>query len=146
VDISDIVNAICYDSRTTETGRIELVDRILSAEGLMKLLGAYNWNDGYDIPKAIALHPAADLAVALNLFWLASADEWYGNPEPPEEDWALEGFDFCRLITERILAGCYAVGSASYDPGFNRVALYHFRRSDFPEVFYTPVAGKTSEA
>jgi len=142
VETTEIIDAICYDPETVD--RVELVGRITTADGLMLLLDAYNWNDGYDVPTAIALHPAADLAVALNLYWLASADEWFGNPEPPEEEYELQNFAFGRMMTERILSGCYSVGTTSYDPGFNRVALYHLRKGNFPEVLYTPVVGKAT--
>jgi hypothetical protein len=134
------LHAICREA-ATPASRVERVQGLSSADDLIRLLEVYNWDDGYDVPTAIALHPAADLAVALKLYWLANADQWHGNDDLPSP-YYLPDRTFGRLISERILSGCYAAGTASWEPGFTGLDLLHFRNRNLPEVFYTPVAGK----
>jgi len=120
--------------------RLEGVAR-LGAEELDYFLDLYNWDDGFEVPTAIAAHPDCDQALALRLFWLADGLTWYTREAPPgpyQQDWAA----FCQMISEGLLSDRFPRGSLSFDPGLSRVASYRLRKADVPEVLYQPVVEK----
>jgi len=119
--------------------RLEAVADLRSAAELQYLLSIYNWDDGYAIPTAIAMHPKCDLAVALELFWLAWAVGWY------LKEVAFTEFDdeaeFCCLITNGILNGQYRRGTTSYNLGLTASQLYRYRKQGVPEILLSNVHG-----
>src|SRR5262249_48616010 len=97
------------DNEPTTTARHSFVATLDSAEALQRLANAYNWDDGFEVPTAIADHPKCDLGTALNLFWLAEAQCWLSGEIKLNEynrDWVV----FCELITNRLVEGRYRQG------------------------------------
>jgi hypothetical protein len=74
MQITDLIHAVCYDPAISDAARIDVVNGVTTPEDLALILDEYNWDDGFEIPTAIALHPNADLAVAIKLYWLGDAD------------------------------------------------------------------------
>jgi len=142
--ITDIIDAICHDSRP-DAEVLDLVRSISATQDLSLLLDEYNWDDGFNVPTAIALHHCADLGIALQLYWLGDAYSWYESEERPDQ-YNLQHWNFSQLISQRILSGCYPLGSVTFEPGFSRVEIYEFKKQNLPEVFYTPVKGRASGA
>jgi len=50
--------------------KIARVAEVETTSELQYLANYYNWDDGFDLPTAIANHPRCDLGTALSLFWL----------------------------------------------------------------------------
>jgi len=112
-----------------------------SANSLKQAALEYNWDDGLGVPFAIANHPKCDLAVALELFWVADAVEVHlGHhiSSPWSEDWV----QFCELLINRLLAGYYKQGEASFIPDLTKVQIYKYRKQNVPELFLSAVTGQ----
>jgi hypothetical protein len=140
MEIEDIINSICYDETLSRQDRVELAKRVSSAKDLSRLLDAYNWDDGYEIPIVIAMHVEADLGVALKLFWLANAEAVYlGDFEESQRnrDWVA----FCRMLSSRILDGNFANGASEFAPPLTKVQTYQFRKAGLPEIFLQSLPG-----
>jgi hypothetical protein len=132
------IEAVAYAHRSP--ARVAAVAALDSAEALQQLAYLYNWDDGFEIPTAIALHPKCDLGVALDLFWLATAMEWYTGaigPDHYDRDWIA----FSRLITEGILSGRYRKGATSFNCPVTP-HVYRLRKQGVPEILFSSVRGE----
>ncbi len=106
-----------------------------SPEQLRILARDYNWDDGLGVPELISVHPNCDLSVALELFWLANADEIVlgkAQESPYNADWR----SFCSRLSEKISRGEYASSENLYSPPLTRVQAYNLRKQGLPEVFF----------
>jgi hypothetical protein len=104
----------------------------------MQLARDHNWDDGFGVPRAVADHPNCDLAVALELFWLANADAVYlgeATERKGNEDWR----SFSALIAQRVLADHYRPKSGRFRVPLTKVQIYNFRKKALPEVFLSDV-------
>jgi hypothetical protein len=110
---------------------------------LVYLISAYNWDDGFEVPLAIAKHPRCCRAIALALFHAGAGDAWLENAEHIDE-YSRDWDDFCRCVSEGIASGRYPVGALSYTPPYDRVALYKIKKAGvLPEWVYLPVVGES---
>ena len=138
-DARAIIDRLVYEVESLEE-KPGLVAALQSSEDLYALLDDYNWDDGFEVPRAVAEHPACDLAVAIRLYWLASADEWFGRP-PPQSGHHREHYDFSTWLSGRIVAGAYQAGRLSHDEGFDSADVDGFRERELPEILWRPVVG-----
>jgi hypothetical protein len=111
-----------------------------TADQLRHLALDYNWDDGFSFPCAIADHPSCDLAVALELFWLANADEVYLG-EASRDRYNADWYDFSEFIGKRIIEGHYKIGHGSFKVPLTKVQIYKFRKRGLPDVFLSEVGG-----
>jgi len=85
--------------------QLGIVAALDSEEALRVVLEYYNWDDGFEVPTAIANHPKCGWATAQELFALADAEGFViggeGAMGPPE--WAT----FCELLISNMQGGRY---------------------------------------
>lgn len=103
---------------------------------LRQLALDYNWDDGFALPSLIADHPNCDLAVALELFWLANAETVYLG-EARESSHNAQWRRFSTDLAERILGGRYPAGMGDFHPPLTYTQIYNLRKKGLPEVFLT---------
>jgi hypothetical protein len=103
---------------------------------LSKMAMDYNWDDGFAFPQAIADHPNCDLAVALELFWLADAISVYIG-ETIEHERNSEWRSFSTVLAQRLLVGHYARGSVAFTIPLSKTLIYKYRQCGVPELFLT---------
>ena len=114
------------------------IERLNTSEELQDAGRKHNWDDGFEIPTAIANHPKCDLAVALSLFWLSEAIVWLtGEVKQNEHNQAW--VSFCGLITNRILHGYYKVGSGTFVCPLSKVQIYRHQKKGVPLVLVSSV-------
>ena len=140
MDSTDKIDRICYEILERSL-KVEIVASIDNVDELYLLLDHYNWDDGFEIPTAIANHPLCELAIAIRLYWLAEADYWFDTEVEPDV-YNQDHFDFSKLISDRLIDNHYKPGELSHDEGFGRVAVHKFKTSGFPEILYQPVVGR----
>lgn len=112
-----------------------------SAHDLQRVALEYNWDEGFDVPYAIANHPRCDLAVALSLFWFSDAIEVYlqrHGSSPALMNWMR----FCEYLISRLVAGHYKQGEASFVPDLTKVQMYLYRQQGVPDLFLSEVPGR----
>ena len=111
-----------------------------SSSELRQLALDYNWDDGFSLPRLIADHPNCDLAVALELFWLADADTVYLG-EARDSPYNAQWRQFSKDLAERILGGHYSTGMGAFEPPLTRVQIYNLRKKGLPEIFLSSLSG-----
>lgn len=107
-----------------------------SADELRQLALAYNWDDGFALPARIIEHANCDLAVALEIFWLADAATVYlgdARQSPLNAEWHR----FAQTLAKQILEGRYVAGHEPFQPPLTKVQVYKLRKRGLPEVFLT---------
>ncbi|MBD0404333.1 DUF4274 domain-containing protein [Flammeovirga sp. EKP202] len=102
----------------------------------------YNWNDGYELPIAIANNPFCDQGTALNLHWLSAGIALHTEENIRNEE-NKEWVAFCELIEKRILNQFYKMGPISFKPPISKVTTFKYKKRGIPTVLYTPFNGKT---
>jgi len=129
------------DNEPTTTARLSFVATLNSAEALQRLAYVYNWDDGFEVPTAIADHPKCDLGTALDLFWLAEALCWLSGEIKLNEynrDWAA----FCEFITNRLVEGRYRQGATSCKVPLGIVRRHQLQKQGVPAILITDVQGE----
>lgn len=130
------------DDGTTASQWASAIAALDSAEALQRLAYVYNWDDGFEVPTAIANHPKCDLGTALDLFWLAEALCWLTGEIAQREhnhDWVA----FCERITNRIVEGRYSQGATSCKVPLGVVKRHQLKKQGVPAILITDVEGET---
>lgn len=114
---------------------------------LQAALGGYNWDDGFALPQKLLDDPACDLALALEIFYLADGYACLcglGEESGPQLPLWKE---FVSRLYDEIQGGKYPQTESPFSVPLNRVQRYKLKKSGVPEVFLTdlPVLGKPLE-
>jgi len=98
-------------------------------------LNGYNWDGGFTLPKEILDDPNCDLALALEIFYLADGVCYLENQSynPNLEKWSL----FIAALYNDILNGKYPKTDTLFEVPLSNVAKYKLRKIQVPEVFLT---------
>ena len=112
-------------------GKIEMMN--MSYNDLKKILNEYNWDDGFEIPKKILSNQDCDLALALEIFYLADGFAYLEGfvKESKLEEWE----QFIDTLYKDILSGKYSKTSSHYEIPLTKVQKYKFRKKSVPEIF-----------
>ncbi len=105
----------------------------MSYNDLKKILNEYNWDDGFEIPKKILSNQDCDLALALEIFYLADGFAYLEGfvKESKLEEWE----QFIDTLYKDILSGKYSKTSSHYEIPLTKVQKYKFRKKSVPEIF-----------
>lgn len=111
----------------------------MTREELKLSLDEHNWDDGFELPKRILRDPNCDLALALEIFYLAEGNCYLSEGESflVYEDWQAEWHEFVINLHDEILLGRYPKTDAAFAIPLNRVARYKLAKKNVPEVFLT---------
>lgn len=107
----------------------------MSYSDLKASLGEYNWDDGFEVPNKILNDPVCDLALALEVFYLADGFallNGFAN-KTRLEDWK----QFIITLYDNILNGKYLKTNNRYEIPLTKVQKYKFRKKSVPEIFLT---------
>jgi hypothetical protein len=116
------ISQLLYDVDGLEE-RLSFLSSFDSATELFAYAEVYNWDDGFDIPRAIAEHTYCDQGTALLLFWLADPIPYITN-EIERNDFNKDWFDFCEFMSHRLKEGYDSMVQISYDPELTKVQKY----------------------
>ena len=119
----------------------EDIARMVEPKELQDAAYEHNWDDGYEIPTAIACHPACDLAVALTLFWLSEGVSLLTNEVKPNE-YNIAWVKFCQLITERILSNKYSISSGKFIVPIGPTQQYKFMKLGIPAILISSIGAE----
>lgn len=119
--------------------KLEYIKRITEEEELFACIDSYNWDDGFELPRAISENPNCTLQMALLLFDLADGYSYLESKEEyaSQKEW----FGFVDTLYHRILNGDYKKGKMPFTPGLNKVQIYKMKKA-LPEeehIFITPI-------
>lgn len=103
----------------------------------MKLkLDNYNWDDGFSFPKEIIASSNCDLALALEVFYLADGYSYLMDIEQAEssnKDW----YSFTTKLYNDILGGVYEKTNNKFEIPLSKVQCYKLKNKMIDEVFLT---------
>lgn len=106
------------------------------AERLHRVLETYNWDDGLELPARIARSPECDLALALELFYLADGVAWLealqkGHSPQGSEDWRC----LLSALYAGLLSGRYPRTGRLYAVPLNRAQRFRYAKAGIPHIF-----------
>lgn len=97
-------------------------------------LDDYNWDDGLDLPQKIVSDSNCDLALALEVFYLADGDSFlYDYPNEPNGDVIWK--NFVKKLMQDILEGKYFVTDSHFEIPLSKVQRYKLSKLNVPEIF-----------
>lgn len=121
-----------YD-RTYRSGILGVLR--MPAGDLKNRLNEYNWDDGFAFPKELLNHPDCDLALALEIFYLADGSAYLDGLA---KDTSLKEWKrfICSLYND-IVSGKYIKSDRRYEIPLSKVERYKLRKKQVPEIFLT---------
>lgn len=103
-------------------------------EEMKEKLDEYNWDDGFGFPKKIVVDSNCDLALALEVFYLADGDGFlYDYPDEPEGNATWK--KFVKKLMQDILTGKYSVTDRHFEIPLSKVQRYKLSKLNVPEIF-----------
>ncbi len=106
----------------------------MTYEEMKQQLDKYNWDDGFDIPKQILTDPNCDLALALDVFYLADGYAYLMGMEK-NNDRSKKWICFVEKLYADINNGVYAKTNHNFEIPLSKVQCYHLRKKSIPDVF-----------
>ncbi len=100
-------------------------------------LNNYNWDDGLDLPKKLLAHPDCDLALALEIFYLADGYAYLTNMA--ENTSQTEWKSFIETLYTDILDGRYAQTDCSFEIPLSKVQKHKLKTRQIPDIFIADI-------
>ncbi|MDQ8209609.1 DUF4274 domain-containing protein [Coraliomargarita sp. SDUM461003] len=117
-----------------------VIDESKNPSFLQQIAIAYNWDDGFEIPKRITENECCDSGIDLTLFWLAEAMS-YLTGEIEESEYNQDWVAFSQLMIQRIENAREEKSHTSFDPNLTRVQIYQLKKDGISESFLNPIEG-----
>lgn len=93
----------------------------------------YNWDNGFDFPRKLLGNPECDLALALEIFYLADGYAYLlGGAEGAS---SAEWRSFIERLYEDILQGRYIRTAAAFENPLNKVQRFKLKKQQVPDIF-----------
>ncbi len=102
---------------------------------LKETLNKYNWDDGFEVPEKILKNQNCDLALALEIFFLADGFAYLDNMEKEKQTGSEEWRQFIDNLYNDILNGKYPKTGNCFKNPLTKVARYKFGKKSVPEIF-----------
>ena len=96
-------------------------------------LNEYNWDDGFKVPQEILDNPDCDLALALEVFYLADGYAYLENKESMVE--LKEWNQFISRLYKDIMEHKYQKTDAVFEIPLSKVQKYKLANKQVPEIF-----------
>ncbi len=100
---------------------------------LRKIINEYNWDDGFDLPKKLLDNPDCDLALALEIFYLADGYSYLNDKTKSTslKEWTL----FVEKLYDEILQGKYIKTTSTFKNPLTKVQRYKLKKQQIPDIF-----------
>ena len=102
---------------------------------LRHLLIEYNWDDEFGLPKELLENPDCDLALALEIFYLADGYSYLIDKSRSTslKEWKL----FVEKLYNDILEGKYIQTASTFENPLTKVQRYKLKKQQIPDIFLT---------
>lgn len=103
----------------------------------------YNWNSGFEAPRAILENANCDLGTGLLMFHFADGYRLLENPEEVSTSPLKEWKDFLFELYNRLINLEFKTQSISFSPGLTKIQIFKFRKNnpDISEVLISKSPG-----
>lgn len=112
---------------------LSAVENIPDEETLFHYARLYNWDDGFEVPYAVAEHEYCTLGTAMMLFFDADGELLLLNETDELEP---EHLKFISFLHDRILNGYYRKSLPYFDHKLSNTCVYRLKKAGAAPVFY----------
>ena len=137
--IADILYAESNDKAVASLEQLQTEDE------LFVLLDNFNWNNGFEVPKAVLTHSKCSLSVALLAFYRADGIRYLLEGEaafanPLSKEWEV----FVKDVYTKILRGQFPSGAISFQPEITKIQKFKLKKlkPEIDERFLEGISGK----
>lgn len=116
---------------------IEKVGNIENSELLHIFAANYNWNNGFDVPRAIINNKYCDYGTGLLLFYYADGYRFLMDKEEVLSSPLLEWKNFITHLYEKLINLDFNTQEISFRPELSKIQVFKLRKNNpnVPEVF-----------
>lgn len=131
---------LSLESDTVETHKTRrqitmLEGKTMAYDDLKNRLNEYNWDDGFKVPREILADADCDLALALEVFYLADG---YRYLERSRKTTKLQKWNrFITVLYDDILNHKFPKTDTSFEIPLSKVQKYKLRKIGIAEIFLT---------
>lgn len=102
---------------------------------MRQILNDYNWDDGFDLPKKLLENHDCDLALALEIFFLADGYSYLIDNQRRtfQNEWML----FVDKLYNDIVNGKYIQTTSTFENPLTKVQRYKLKKQQIPDIFLT---------
>lgn len=126
--ISDILYA------ESNAKAVASLDQLQTEDELFVLLDNFNWNNGFEVPKAVLTHSKCSLSVALLAFYRADGIRYLLEGEAAfANSLSTEWEDFVKDVYTKILGGQFPSGAISFQPEITTIQKFKLKKLK-PEI------------
>jgi len=137
------ISYILYSENNAKA--VACLKQLQTEDELFVLLDNFNWDNGFEVPKAVLNHSKCSLSVALLAFYRADGIRYLFEGEAAfanslSEEW--EGF--VKDVYAKILRGQFPSGTISFQPEITKVQKFKLKKlkPEIDEVFLDGILGK----
>jgi len=100
---------------------------------LRQVLNEYNWDDGFDLPKGLLENQDCDLALALEIFYLADGYSYLidKSRSTSSKEWK----SFVEKLYLDILEGKFIQTASTFENPLTKVQRYKLKKQQIPDIF-----------
>lgn len=138
-EISDIL----YSENNAKA--VACLKQLQTEDELFALLGNFNWNNGFEVPKAVLNHSKCSLSVALLAFHRADGIRYLFEGEAVfANSLSTEWEGFVIDVYTRILRGHFPSGTISFQPEITTIQKFKLKKLklEIDERFLEGISGK----
>ena len=105
----------------------------------------YNWDDGFELPRALLENGFCELATALMIFYLA--DGYTYITEKADNHKCSEWSDFMKKLYTDITTGRYKTGNIAFSAPLTKIQIYKLAKllDEQEHIFISNIEGENME-
>ena len=140
--IQQIADILYSESNTKAVASLK---QLQTEEELFVLLDNFNWDNGFEVPKAVFNHSKCSLSVALLAFYRSDGIRYLLEGEaacanPLSKEWEV----FVKDVYTKILRGQFPSGAIYFQPEITKVQKFKLKKlkPEIDELFLKGISGK----
>ena len=140
--IQQIADILYAESNAKAVASLE---QLQTEDELFVLLDNFNWNNGFEVPKAVLNHSKCSLSVALLTFYRADGIRYLLEGEAAFANLlSTEWEGFVKNVYTKILRGQFPSGTISFQPEITKIQKFKLKKlkPEIDEVFLDCISGK----
>ena len=137
--ISDILYA------ESNAKAVASLEQLQTEDELFVLLDNFNWNNGFEVPKAVLTHSKCSLSVALLAFYRADGIRYLLEGEAAfANSLSKEWEGFVKDVYDKMLRGHFPSGTISFQPEITTIQKFKLKKlkPEIDERFLEGISGK----
>jgi len=140
--IEQIADILYAESNAKAVASLE---QLQTEDELFVLLDNFNWDNGFEVPKAVLTHSKCSLSVTLLAFYRADGIRYLLEGEaafanPLSKEWEV----FVKDVYTKILRGQFPSGTISFQPEITKIQKFKLKKlkPEIDERFLEGISGK----